>query len=116
QRPESDRRLPGRRARMNFFIEVVAGGLLAGVMYALVALGFVIIYKASGVFNFAQGSLVFFAALTFVSLLEHLARAGRDARRHGGGRDADRTHRAAAARQPAADHAADGDDRAHVRA
>src|SRR5216110_2058243 len=55
---------------MNFFIEVVAGGLLAGVMYALVALGFVIIYKASGVFNFAQGSLVFFAALTFVSLLE----------------------------------------------
>src|SRR5204863_9073194 len=70
QRPESDRRLPRRRARMNFFIEVVAGGLLAGVMYALVALGFVIIYKASGVFNFAQGSLVFFAALTFVSLLE----------------------------------------------
>ena len=55
---------------MNFFIEVVAGGLLAGVMYALVALGFVIIYKASGVFNFAQGSMVFFAALTFVSLLE----------------------------------------------
>ncbi|HYR35329.1 MAG TPA: branched-chain amino acid ABC transporter permease, partial [Burkholderiales bacterium] len=55
---------------MNFFIEVVAGGLLAGVMYALVALGFVLIYKASGVFNFAQGSMVFFAALTFVSLLE----------------------------------------------
>src|SRR5213594_4256874 len=53
-----------------FFIEVVAGGLLAGVMYALVALGFVLIYKASGVFNFAQGSMVFFAALTFVSLLE----------------------------------------------
>jgi branched-chain amino acid transport system permease protein len=55
---------------INFFIEVVAGGLLAGVMYALVALGFVLIYKASGVFNFAQGSMVFFAALTFVSLLE----------------------------------------------
>ncbi|HUQ25242.1 MAG TPA: branched-chain amino acid ABC transporter permease [Burkholderiales bacterium] len=55
---------------MNFFIEVVAGGLLAGVMYALVALGFVLIYKASGVFNFAQGSMVFFAALTFVSLTE----------------------------------------------
>src|SRR5258708_2103507 len=55
---------------MTFFIEVVAGGLLAGVMYALVALGFVLIYKASGVFNFAQGSLVFFAALTFVSLTE----------------------------------------------
>src|SRR5438093_8195915 len=53
-----------------FFIEVLAGGLLAGVMYALVALGFVLIYKASGVFNFAQGSMVFFAALTFVSLTE----------------------------------------------
>jgi branched-chain amino acid transport system permease protein len=53
-----------------FFIEVLAGGLLAGVMYALVALGFVLIYKASGVFNFAQGSMVFFAALTFVSLVE----------------------------------------------
>ncbi len=55
---------------MNFFIEVLFGGLLAGVMYALVALGFVLIYKASGVFNFAQGGMVFFAALTFVSLLE----------------------------------------------
>src|SRR3954469_16617249 len=55
---------------MNFFIEVVAGGLLAGVMYSLVALGFVLIYKASGVFNFAQGAMVFFAALTFVSLVE----------------------------------------------
>ena len=53
-----------------FFIEVLVGGLLAGVMYALVALGFVLIYKASGVFNFAQGSMVFFAALTFVSLTE----------------------------------------------
>jgi len=55
---------------MTFFIEVVAGGLLAGVMYSLVALGFVLIYKASGVFNFAQGAMVFLAALTFVSLLE----------------------------------------------
>ena len=53
-----------------FFFEVLVGGLLAGVMYALVALGFVLIYKASGVFNFAQGAMVFFAALTFVSLLE----------------------------------------------
>jgi branched-chain amino acid transport system permease protein len=53
-----------------FFLEVLAGGLLAGVMYALVALGFVLIYKASGVFNFAQGAMVFFAALTFVSLLK----------------------------------------------
>jgi branched-chain amino acid transport system permease protein len=55
---------------MTFFIEVVVGGLLAGVMYSLVALGFVLIYKASGVFNFAQGAMVFLAALTFVSLLE----------------------------------------------
>jgi branched-chain amino acid transport system permease protein len=55
---------------ITFFLEVVAGGLLAGVMYSLVALGFVLIYKASGVFNFAQGAMVFFAALTFVSLVE----------------------------------------------
>jgi branched-chain amino acid transport system permease protein len=56
---------------MQFFFEVLIGGLLSGVMYSLVALGFVLIYKASGVFNFAQGSLVFFAALTFVGLTEH---------------------------------------------
>jgi branched-chain amino acid transport system permease protein len=55
---------------MQFFLEVLIGGLLSGVMYALVALGFVLIYKASGVFNFAQGAMVFFAALTFVSILE----------------------------------------------
>jgi branched-chain amino acid transport system permease protein len=53
-----------------FFLEVLIGGLLAGVMYSLVALGFVLIYKASGVFNFAQGAMVFFAALTFVRVLE----------------------------------------------
>ena len=53
-----------------FFFEVLIGGLLAGVMYSLVALGFVLIYKASGVFNFAQGAMVFFAALTFVSRTE----------------------------------------------
>lgn len=55
---------------MEFFVEVTLGGLLSGVMYTLVALGFVLIYKASGVFNFAQGSMVLFAALTFVSLVE----------------------------------------------
>ncbi len=55
---------------MHFFLEVLIGGLLAGVMYSLVALGFVLIYKASGVFNFAQGAMVFFAALTYVGLLE----------------------------------------------
>src|SRR3954467_14944106 len=53
-----------------FVLEVVIGGLLSGVMYSLVALGFVLIYKASGVFNFAQGTMVLFAALTFVGLLE----------------------------------------------
>src|SRR5947209_4482910 len=56
---------------MSFFFEVLIGGLLSGVMYSLVALGFVLIYKASGVFNFAQGSMVFFAALTFVGFMEH---------------------------------------------
>ncbi|HVN36313.1 MAG TPA: branched-chain amino acid ABC transporter permease [Casimicrobiaceae bacterium] len=55
---------------MSFFFEVLIGGLLSGIMYSLVALGFVLIYKASGVFNFAQGALVFFAALTFVGLGE----------------------------------------------
>jgi branched-chain amino acid transport system permease protein len=55
---------------MQFFVEVLVAGMLAGVMYAMVALGFVLIYKASGVFNFAQGSMVLFAALTFVSLVE----------------------------------------------
>jgi len=53
-----------------FVVEVVIGGLLSGVMYSLVALGFVLIFKASGVFNFAQGTMVLFAALTFVGMLE----------------------------------------------
>jgi branched-chain amino acid transport system permease protein len=53
-----------------FFIEVLVGGLLSGIMYALVALGFVLIYKASGVFNFAQGAMVFFAAVSFVGFME----------------------------------------------
>ena len=57
------------------FLEVLVGGLMSGVMYSLVALGFVLIFKASGVFNFAQGAFVLFAALTFVSLLE-MALAG----------------------------------------
>ena len=54
----------------SFFFEVLIGGLLAGIMYSLVALGFVLIYKASGIFNFAQGAMVFFAALIFVSFFE----------------------------------------------
>ncbi len=53
-----------------FFAEVVVSGLLAGVMYSMVALGFVLIFKASGVFNFAQGIMVLFAALTLVGLME----------------------------------------------
>jgi branched-chain amino acid transport system permease protein len=55
---------------MNFFFEVLIGGLLSGIMYALVAIGFVLIYKASGVFNFAQGAMVFFAALTCVGMVD----------------------------------------------
>ncbi|MFT3800190.1 MAG: branched-chain amino acid ABC transporter permease [Burkholderiaceae bacterium] len=55
---------------MGFFIEVVLGGLMAGVLYALVALGFVLIFKASGVFNFAQGAMVLFGALALARLAE----------------------------------------------
>ncbi len=53
-----------------FFVEVVITGVLTGVMYSLVALGFVLIFKASGVFNFSQGAMVLFAALTLVGLME----------------------------------------------
>ena len=52
---------------MAFFLETLLGGLMAGMLYSLVALGFVLIYKASGVFNFAQGAMVLFAAL----LIDH---------------------------------------------
>ncbi len=51
-------------------IEVILNGLMAGVMYALVALGFVLIFKASGIFNFAQGVMALFAALTLVGIME----------------------------------------------
>jgi branched-chain amino acid transport system permease protein len=53
-----------------FAIEVIVSGLLSGVMYSLVALGFALIFKASGIFNFAQGAFVLFAALTLVSLMK----------------------------------------------
>jgi len=53
-----------------FFAEVVISGMLTGVLYSLVALGFVLIFKASGVFNYAQGAMVLFAALTLVGLME----------------------------------------------
>ncbi|MEX3809645.1 branched-chain amino acid ABC transporter permease [Paraburkholderia sp. BR13439] len=55
---------------MEFFVEVLVGGLLAGAMYSVVAIGFVLIYKASGIFNFAQGALVLFGALTYVCMVE----------------------------------------------
>ncbi len=55
---------------MSFFFEVLIGGLLAGVMYSMVALGFVLIYKASGVLNFAQGAMVYLAALSVVGCME----------------------------------------------
>jgi branched-chain amino acid transport system permease protein len=55
---------------MQFFFEVLIGGLLSGVMYSLVALGFVLIFKASGVLNFAQGAMVYFAALSLVGSME----------------------------------------------
>src|SRR6202166_4363912 len=57
-------------AAPDLLAETLWEGLVSGVLYALVALGFVLIYKASGVFNFAQGIMVVFAALTLVSLHE----------------------------------------------
>src|SRR3989304_4175591 len=53
-----------------FFAEVLIGGVASGLMYSLVALGFVLIFKASGVFNFAQGVMVLFAALNLVGLID----------------------------------------------
>src|SRR5687767_13923834 len=55
---------------MNFFLEALFGGLMSGMLYSLVALGFVLIYKASGVFNFAQGAMVLFAALAMARFSE----------------------------------------------
>src|SRR5499433_3677886 len=57
---------------MGFFLETLIGGLMTGMLYSLVALGLVLIFKASGVFNFAQGSLVLFAALAMARLSEWL--------------------------------------------
>src|SRR5438128_11574094 len=55
----------------DLLVQTLWEGLVAGVLYALIALGFVLIFKASGVFNFAQGIMVVFAALTLVGLNEH---------------------------------------------
>ena len=59
-------------AKFPQWLEVVLGGLMSGVLYSLVALGLVLIFKASGVFNFAQGSMVLFAALSLVRLMEKM--------------------------------------------
>jgi len=57
---------------MSFFFEVMLCGLLAGVLYSLIALGFVLTFKASGVLKFAQGAMVLFAGLTLVGQMEVL--------------------------------------------
>jgi branched-chain amino acid transport system permease protein len=59
-------------ARFPQWLEVVLGGLMSGVLYSLVAIGLVLIFKASGVFNFAQGAMVLFAALSLVRLMEKM--------------------------------------------
>jgi branched-chain amino acid transport system permease protein len=59
---------------MGFFLETLIGGLMAGVLYSLIALGFVLIFKASGVFNFAQGAMVLFAALAMARFAEWIPR------------------------------------------
>ncbi|NBX62654.1 MAG: branched-chain amino acid ABC transporter permease [Betaproteobacteria bacterium] len=61
---------------MGFFLETLLGGLMAGMLYSLVALGFVLIFKASGVFNFAQGAMVLFAALAMARFSEWLSASG----------------------------------------
>src|SRR3982074_875118 len=58
------------------FLEVLIGGLMSGVLYSLVALGFVLIFKASGVFNFAQGAMVLLAGLALVRSLDLLVANG----------------------------------------
>ena len=94
------------------FLEVFISGLLAGVLYSLVALGFVLIFKASGVFNFAQGAMVLLAGLALVRSLDLLVAKGfpvwaRDRpgpavrrRHHGDHRVAGGALRARAAGQP----------------
>ncbi|MFT3957441.1 MAG: branched-chain amino acid ABC transporter permease [Piscinibacter sp.] len=60
---------------MGFFLETLFGGLMAGMLYSLIALGFVLIFKASGVFNFAQGAMVLFAALAMARFSEWIPKA-----------------------------------------
>lgn len=63
-------------ATLGPFLEILIGGLLSGVLYSLVALGFVLIFKASGVFNFAQGAMVLLAGLALVRSLDYLVHLG----------------------------------------
>src|SRR3954470_18464687 len=60
----------------DLLVQTLWEGLVAGVLYSLIALGFVLIFKASGVFNFAQGIMVVFGALTLVGLYDFLTRLG----------------------------------------
>ena len=63
-------------AAFGSFLEVLLSGLLSGVLYSLVALGFVLIFKASGVFNYAQGAMVLLAGLALVRSLDYIAARG----------------------------------------
>ena len=102
-------------AMMGPVLETLIGGLLAGVLYSLVALGFVLIFKASGVFNFAQGAMVLFAALSlarlteFMPLVVRVRAVGPD---HDRARLRDRVSWCCAAGQPGGDHPVHGDARA----
>ena len=118
----------GAATDMGPFLETLFGGLMVGMLYSLIALGFVLIYKASGVFNFAQGAMVLFAALAMARFAEWIpkltglnnklldnaiafvARGAGDDR----ARLADREARPRPARQPGRHHAADGDARHHL--
>ena len=102
----------------DLLVQTLWEGLVAGVLYSLIALGFVLIFKASGVFNFAQGIMVVFAALTLVGFYEHGVPAFRRARAYHRGdvraRLRGRAADAAAAGQPARHHPVHGDVRADL--
>jgi branched-chain amino acid transport system permease protein len=107
---------------MAFFLETLIGGLMAGMLYSLVALGFVLIFKASGVFNFAQGAMVLFAALAMARFSEWIPKWTGHRQRHRGQPRwpscrgvfmfvvawADRAPGAAPPGEPGRRHAADG--------
>src|SRR5438046_6575661 len=71
-RAQRSRTARAHDAMLGPVLETLIGGLMTGVLYSLVALGFVLIFKASGVFNFAQGAMVLFAALSFARLSEFM--------------------------------------------